>query len=75
METFTPTNDLEINLLRARENAIQIEIFIQNLINSSLPLPSAGRVSDDGSGFRPIIYEKMASKCWAHSPIKVELGN
>lgn len=58
MSAFTPLNDLEKDLVAARENRISIEDFLGHLARSNLALPSAGHVEPDGSGFMPVVFDK-----------------
>ena len=59
MEKFNPLNDFEWSLLAAKENKISVEIFLQKFVRSILALPTTKKVQEDGSGFEPVLFDKI----------------
>ena len=59
MKKFNPLNELEWSLLAAQESKISVEIFLQKFVRSVLALPTAKKVQEDGSGFEPVLFDKL----------------
>ena len=65
MKKFNPLNELEWSLLAAQENKISVEIFLQKFVRSVLVLPAAKNVLEDGSGFEPVLFDKLGTNMLA----------
>ncbi|KQZ34578.1 hypothetical protein ASD92_09885 [Massilia sp. Root1485] len=52
-------------MLAAQEKRIPVEEFIRQLVASNIALPSAVEVQENGSGFQPIIFDKLGTKMLA----------
>jgi hypothetical protein len=74
MEIFIPQNNLELRLLQAKEKIISEDVFVKELINSDLAMPSATEVKDDGTGFQPILFDKHGVNMLAAFTDKGRIG-
>ena len=75
MNEFVPLNKLEEKLLDARRGASPVGEFVQELWSSLLTMPTNSEVQDDGSGFRPIIFDKLGTNMLAVFTSKERMGH
>lgn len=57
-EQFIPANDLESALVQANKKNMPIREFLSVLLESDVYLLSSTEVNSDGSGFRPMMFDK-----------------
>lgn len=61
MSTTTPFNPLETAILDAKAQRITTAQMLRALLGADLTVPSGGEVAADGSGFRPILFDKAGT--------------
>ena len=59
MDTPAPQNPLETLLKAAMEGAVPIKAFMQGFVASEVVLLTGSRVTPDGSGFDPLLFDKQ----------------
>ncbi|MBX9880212.1 MAG: SseB family protein [Candidatus Obscuribacterales bacterium] len=57
-DNFTPVNKLELMLTKAQDGTIPLEEFLEALMQLELHVPSETEVSEDRSGFSPMLLTK-----------------
>jgi len=62
---FTPVNALEKELERARDGRSLMSNFRRLLSEVDLIVPSGSEIMPDGSGFRPILFDKDGTQMLA----------
>ena len=58
MSDFGPINELEKSLVSAKSRQMAVEVFLRQMLNTDLALPSISEVGDDGNGFAPLTYDR-----------------
>ncbi len=58
VEKLIPENELEEMLVKAQENKINFEDFIEYFLNADISIPSESEVMPDGTGLSPLLFEK-----------------
>lgn len=58
VEKLIPENDLEVLLVHAQENRVGVNDFIKAFLQSDVYAPSESEVMSDGSGMKPLLFEK-----------------
>jgi len=59
MDTPAPQNPLETLLKAAMEGTLPIKAFMQGFVASEVVLLTGSRVTPDGSGFDPLLFDKQ----------------
>ena len=59
MDTPAPQNPLETLLKAAMEGTVPIKAFMQGFVASEVVLLTGSRVTPDGSGFDPLLFDKQ----------------
>ncbi len=59
MSSFKPVNTLELEMVEARAARTPIQKIVALLGKFELVVPSGGEVMGDGSGFRPLLFDKQ----------------
>ncbi|WP_413975830.1 SseB family protein [Stenotrophomonas acidaminiphila] len=59
MDTPAPQNPLETLLKAAMEGTVPIRAFMQGFVASEVVLLTGSRVTPDGSGFDPLLFDKQ----------------
>lgn len=60
LSKFTPENELEVAILRAREGTCSISELMELLIESEIYVSSKTEVAQDGGGFEPLLVGERA---------------
>ena len=55
---FEAENDIEHQILKAREGALSGDALLRRMAEADLFIPSAGEVQTDGSGFSPVLVDQ-----------------
>lgn len=74
MLQFDPINELEAALQKARSGSLPMSDFIKLFVSSELAVPSGEEVMADGSGFRPLLFDKGQVKMVACFTAKERIG-
>ena len=57
-ENFELRNDLERSLSDAQSGRIPVRVFLKELMNADLFVPSMSEVAADGDGFLPLVFHR-----------------
>jgi hypothetical protein len=55
---FEPENDIERQILNARNQGISGDALVREIADADLYVPSTNEVHTDGSGFTPVLFEQ-----------------
>lgn len=58
IEKFIPENELENLLVKVQEKKMEFRKFVETFLEAYLSVPSGSEVMLDGSGMRPLLFEK-----------------